>query len=369
MSRKGENIYKRKDGRWEGRYIKSHINGKAKYGYVYAKKYSDVKLKLNLAIAENKSHIKRPNNDLLFKDVCQNWLCVAKVNCKINTYNKYRNICENRLLKTFGNYAISNIDSCFIDSYIYELLTNGKLCGGPLAKKSVQDILLILKEILIFGRDSYGATLSFPLGKLKVSQEKKELRVLNDVEISILYNYLKEDMDLCKLGIMISLFTGLRIGELCALTWGDIFLEDRLLRVNKTAQRVQQLDSTSERTKLIIATPKSNASNRLIPIPIELIKYIEQFTSNESHFILSNSSKCVEPRLMQYRFNKIAKCCNIKNVSFHTLRHTFATRCIQKGFDPKTLSEILGHANVSITLNRYVHSSIEFKRELMDTII
>ena len=196
---------------------------------------------------------------------------------------------------------------------------------------------------------------------------KPDVAVLSKNEQMKLIQYLARVPSLTSLAILLSLCTGLRIGELCALQWKDIDLEKRILTVNKTIQRVQVNESTA-RTKLVITSPKSASSIREIPIPECLIEQLKQFEDNADSYILSGTLKPVEPRTLQYRFAKILDNANLPSVHFHSLRHAFATNCVAAGFDVKTLSEILGHSSVELTLNRYVHSSMDRKKSFMDKL-
>ena len=178
---------------------------------------------------------------------------------------------------------------------------------------------------------------------------------------------LTEELNLPGLGIYLCLFTGIRVGELCALTWDDISLENNMIHIHRTMQRIQTPDS-ERKTAILIAKPKSQCSIRDIPIAGALREKLVQQAVKEGYVLTGNKTNYIEPRTMQNRFKAIVERCGIQDVHFHTLRHTFATRCIEVGFDVKSLSEILGHANVSITLNRYVHPSMELKQKNMDKL-
>ena len=180
----------------------------------------------------------------------------------------------------------------------------------------------------------------------------------------MLNNYLTSNPNASNVGILLSATTGIRIGELCALKWGSIDLEKRTLTIKNTVQRIKSIDGSTA-TKLIITLPKSNSSVRKIPLPDFIIPILRNLKGNNDYYILSGTRAIIEPRTMQYRFKHILSDLNLPNVSFHSLRHGFATTCIALGFDVKTLSEILGHSSVEITLNRYVHSSMERKAEFM----
>lgn len=195
-----------------------------------------------------------------------------------------------------------------------------------------------------------------------------QIRVLNKNEEKALLCVLCRDTDIFKFGVLISLLTGLRIGELCALKWEDIDIDERIISIKRTMQRVQ-VEGKETKTEIIITTPKTNASIRQIPIPRILNDYIQTFKSENNQFVLTNlKGNYIEPRVMQYRFEKYIKSAGISKANFHALRHTFATRCIEAGVDVKVLSEILGHSSVNITLDRYVHNSIDYKKENIDRL-
>ncbi|MFR0985310.1 MAG: site-specific integrase [Frisingicoccus sp.] len=184
-----------------------------------------------------------------------------------------------------------------------------------------------------------------------------------------LCQYLYSDLNACNIGILISLFTGLRVGEICALRWEDISISEQTIHICRTMQRIQDKSGKNGRTKIVVTTPKSPCSIRTIPIPEELMQILISFqTSRTGYFLTGSCQKYMEPRTMQNRFKAALKNCSVSNANYHALRHTFATRCVELGFDVKSLSEILGHANVNITMNRYVHPSMELKKANMQRL-
>ena len=202
-----------------------------------------------------------------------------------------------------------------------------------------------------------------------MKEAHKDMRILSIREQRKLSKYLYEDLSLCNLGILICMYTGLRIGEICALKWQDINLYDKYIYVNKTMGRIQVLGDSKTKTKIVVSPPKSISSIRKIPIPNEILNILTTYKNNPEAFLLTASdNKYIEPRNMENHFKAVIKKCGIENVTFHTLRHTFATRCVELGFDIKSLSEILGHASVNITLNRYVHPSMKMKEENMNRL-
>lgn len=361
MSRRGENIYKRKDGRWEGRFFDSYDQfGKAKYRSVYAHSYLEVKEKLGF---HSKQSI-LPNicKSLKLAKYCADWLETVKFKHKESTYGKYRNICQNHIIPDFGGYDASLISGKQVEAFLSVKLDNEKL-----SPKTVNDILCVLKLIFSY-IESQNVKINCNFNNICVRQEQKQMRVLSIEEQKKLTEFLTDDMDLSKLGVYLSLYTGIRIGELCALKWKNIKLKEQILHIEKTMQRIQVYDEDSK-TKIIITKPKSKCSERDIPLPAFLCEFLKKYKCGKECFLLSGSSEnFVEPRSLRYTFKKYMKLCELDNVNFHALRHTFATRCVESGFEIKTLSEVLGHSSVKITLDKYVHSSMELKRENMEKL-
>ena len=181
-----------------------------------------------------------------------------------------------------------------------------------------------------------------------------------------LVKYLLTDIDYTKLGILLCLYTGIRIGELCAMRLDDILINEKTIRVTKAIQRLQTLSNTDTKTRIVVTDPKSLSSQRKIPLPDFLISIIVNLNYRSNAYILTGTNeRYIEPRTLEYRFKAILKKCGLGNYKFHQLRHRFATQCVELGFDIKCLSEILGHSSVNITLNRYVHSTMELKKNNM----
>lgn len=372
MSKKGENIYKRKDGRWEGRYIRLYDeNGKAKYGYVYGKNYSDVKQRLLEKKAYSGSQADMASKcSALYSEVLEAWLQSTRINIKESTYARYSHLIDTHIRSQLGKYQISKISTQLIEGFIENLLSCGRVDNnGGLSAKTVTDILTIVKSTIDYARYN-NLVVSCNLSKLTIKKKDKEMRVLCQSEQDALIRVLIADMDLYKFGVLLSLYTGIRIGELCALQWEDLSITNSTLKVRKTMQRIQETNiGASSKTKIIITEPKSDCSIRDIPLPSFLVEIARQFRDHPKAYILSGErGKYIEPRTMQNRFKTYVKESGISDANFHSLRHTFATRCVEVGFELKSLSEVLGHSNVNITLNRYVHSSFELKYSNMNKL-
>lgn len=371
MPRKGENIYKRKDGRWEGRYIRSYnIDGKTAYGYIYGKTYREVKQKLNISKALPQNTSRNTGKIITYGELLDEWLYSTRLNVKESTYARYLHLIQAHIKPKLGKNLLSQITGKSIEYFVEFQLSNGRLDGkGGLSAKTVSDTLTIIKNTLEYANINNYTTYC-NLKKLTIKKKDKEMRVLTNAEQDVLIKTLFNDMDLCKFGVLLSLYTGIRIGELCALKWEDFNLSDSTLNVRKTMQRIQETNAITEaKTKVIITEPKSEYSARVIPLPSFISDIARELYTSPQAFILTGSeSNFVEPRTMQNRFKKYVEESGIEKANFHSLRHTFATRCVEVGFEIKSLSEILGHSSVNITLNRYVHSSFELKRSNMNKL-
>ena len=354
--KKGTNIYKRKDGRWEARYLKSiSKDGKRIYGSVYGKTFDEAKLKQEKFI-QDFSLITQQNTTVVFtlKDISIEWKDSIKQSVKESTYLKYDTIIRKHILShDISTINMINLTTKEIYDYSEQLRKEG------LSSKTINDILVVLGLILKYTEDIYEITK--PKIKFKKVQ-KKELRVLSSQEQMVLERFLLQETNSYKLGVLIALYTGIRIGELCALQWEDVQF-DRII-INKTVQRLKR----GERTVLCVTTPKTSSSIRDIPIPQFLKKYLELFREKGS-VVKNLRGNSVEPRLMQITFDKYIEECGLEKTNFHALRHTFATRCVESGFDIKSLSDILGHSDVKTTLNRYVHSTMNQKKKNMDLLV
>lgn len=364
LPRRGENIYKRKDDRWEGRYIKERIDSKAAYGYVYGKTYKEVKEKLSKA-KEKGLGKKTESTGLPFSSFAELWLSEKKPIVKHSTFIKYHNLLERYINPLIGSSLVEELGYDEISDFCTSLLQNGGKQKTGLSSKLVSDCLTVVKSIIRYvARKKY--TIDASALEVSVKLKNSTLRVLSIHEQETVINRVRNMQTPINTGIIISLFTGIRIGELCALKWEDVSIENMTITINKTLQRVQTPNGPTK-TAITITKPKSDCSIRQIPIPVVLMDFLTP-PANGSLYVLTNSEKYVEPRTLQNHFKSIISKCQIADANFHALRHTFATRCIEVGFDIKSLSEILGHANINITLDRYVHPSMDLKKKNMDKL-
>ncbi len=371
MSKRGENIYKRKDGRWEGRYIKDRtVGGKAIYGYVYAYSYKETRTKLQDAIRDwhsSEQTCQEETETTDFQSLAEEWFCHMKPLVKESTYRKYSNLWQSYIRPQLGHMQIPDISQSILEEYCTALLTSGGSKGEGLSAKTVSDTMSLIRCVLQFCI-SKKIVVSCDTRMITVKQCTKKMRVLTVKEQQILCNHIYSDLSPQNVGVLFCLFTGIRVGEICALKWEDISFSENTVHIHQTMQRIQ-IDETENKTKIIITTPKSTCSIRTIPLPDELISVLKTVRGSASGYFLTGSDKrWIEPRTMQYHFKSLLKRCKIEDANYHALRHTFATRCVELGFDVKSLSEILGHASVNITMNRYVHPSMNLKRKNMERL-
>lgn len=371
MSKRGENIHKRKDGRWEGRYIKfRRPDGKIHYGSVYGKTYRETKEKLRMTSTTVQYSSKSPKDDMYYKELLDMWLNNNRVRLKQATLTKYQNIITTHIIPELGDVKLSHLNAANINSFLANKLENGRLDRtGGLAPSYVRSIMLVITASIKFAtNEQLMEPLKSPI--YKPSIEKKEYLILTRDEQKKLEQYIRYEPDNTKLGILLSLYAGLRIGEVCALTWDDIDLKNKIIYVRHTVARIKtEISTETVSTKLIIDAPKTKASMREIPITANLHGILlSQFKVSVSPYVISDTNNFVNPRTFEYRYHRVLKECGVSSVNFHILRHTFASRCVEAGVDVKSLSEILGHGNVSITLNTYVHSSMEQKREQLEKL-
>ena len=366
MPRRGENIYKRKDGRWEARYIYSFKeDGSPRYRSIYAADYLTVKKKQNDA--------KRKMDPRLFQSVRMKknisfygllWLERLKPSSKESTYVRYHYLFSHYISPMIGDRLVYTFSNKDCEVFLNRLLVSWKSDGSGLAPKTVTDIRSVVKLILKTAEKEGELSLCNP-ELCPVKPVRKPLRILSLKEQQALQDYLLGNLTHKNIGTLIALYTGVRLGELCAMQWKDIHFQEQYLDISKTLHRVKDhTDDSEHNTKIIITPPKTESSIRNIPIPDFLFEILQQYVQShkidpEAYILTGKKMSFREPRSIEYYFKKTLKKCQIEPLHFHCLRHTFATRCVELGFDMKTLSEILGHSNINTTLNRYVHPSMD----------
>lgn len=365
MSRRGNNIYKRADGRYEGRYVIGRtLNGKTKFGYIYGYQYQSVYNRLLIKKAEKISTREEVRKDpVLFSIWFSNWLnCEIRPQVKASTFQIYENICKKHLFVYMKNICIADITHDVVDDMISNLTNRG------LAVNTIKGICRLFSTGMRVAYEE-GYTARNPCKRIKIKKKNIEQRVLTRDEQQRLAK--KAQMS-GNTETIVALYTGMRLGEICALKWEDVDLDKQTITIKRTVQRIRsQVDSSHKKTVLNVDTPKSEQSKRIIPVPLFLLDIMKKTSENihTNEFIFGKGSNPADPRTVQRKTQKLLEETGIKNAHFHTLRHSFATRLIELGADIKTVSALLGHSSAMLTLDIYSHCLMEHKRDAITKLI
>lgn len=299
-------------------------------------------------------------NKKQLSEVINLWKADKKQYVKKSSFSAYTLLIENHVLPSFGNNH--NIEEQEVQAFVFQKLNTG------LSHKTVKDILIVIKMILKFGaKNKWLSYVPFDI-QFPTEREKHIVQVLTKSDQKKIMNYIQEHFTFRNLGVYICLSAGIRIGEVCALTWEDIDTDRGVISINRTIQRIYTIEEGNRRTELILDTPKTKNSIREIPISKDLLRILKPFKKivNPSFFVLTNDAKPTEPRTYRSYYKNLMKELNMPELKFHGLRHSFATRCIESNCDYKTVSVLLGHSNISTTLNLYVHPNMEQKKKAIE---
>lgn len=305
---------------------------------------------------------------MLYKEWLNDWLeNYVSPSAKPRTYARYSDVVQKRLIPKFGDTEIAELTPYAMQKYITELTQRGNVMTGKgLSTNSVNSIIAVIQGSLRIAY-SLGLIETYTMDKIKRPKgQEKAVSCFSKQEQKIIEQAVLRDKRDKMFGIIVCLYTGLRIGELLALEWTDIDFAKAELTVNKTC--FEGKNKNGEYCRFVNA-PKTNTSRRIVPIPKQLLPNLREMKKkSESQYVISNKGKYIHIRSYQRSFELLLKNNNLTRRGFHALRHTFATRALECGMDVKTLSEILGHKNPTITLNRYAHSMMEHKKEMMDRV-
>lgn len=282
----------------------------------------------------------------------------------------YSYLIEKHLIHDLGDYRLSELDSDMLNSYLKEKLSDGRLDNaGGLSPTTVSELRTILNSAMKYAKCNHYCINNVD-NLMRISCHQPEICIFTQDEMNTMVQYLIQNPTPYNSGVLLALVSGIRIGELCALTWDDLDLDEGVLRITKSLGRLPNpnADADGHKTHLVIAAPKTRNSIRSIPLPAEIADLLRKQQQSSDYFLLTGRKKCMEPSCCSKRFRSLLKKLGIPARNFHTLRHTFATACIRDGADPKTLSMILGHASVNITMLMYVHPSLEDKRRVMEQV-
>jgi integrase len=263
-------------------------------------------------------------------------------------------------LPVFGNKH--HLEETEVQSFVFQKLDQG------LSQKTVKDILIVLKMILKFGAkhkwiEHTGFDIQYP-----TEREKYNTEVLSRANQKKIMQYIQEHFTFRNLGVYACLCSGMRIGEICALTWEDMDTDTGIIHIRRTIQRIYTIEEGFRKTEIILDTPKTKNSIREIPMNKDLLRMLKPIKKivNPSFYVLTNDAKPTEPRTYRTYYKNLMKELGMPELKFHGLRHSFATRCIESKCDYKTVSVLLGHSNISTTLNLYVHPNMEQKKKAIE---
>lgn len=361
--RKGENIYLRKDGRWEGRYPKGRkLNGRIKYGYVYGKSYTEVKQTLYpLRIRYQSLQQIQGVSAGTFGEWASDWLNEVREEVKPSTISSYyykltkyvfpliKDVPLNELNLETGKTLLSNLQKYLARSTVLVIFRIVNKCLNQ-AKKS--------------GKLHVNPFLELKLPKIK----RKKVRALTLSEQKKVMEIAAKEKNGHGIPALLALYSGMRIGEIAALKWTDIDFETNLISVQHTYQRISTIQSV-KKTQLILADSKTEASVRVIPISKTLRKLLLRHRKvSKGIFVFSTNGQPCEPRLLTYHFHRIRLKAGLIRIHFHQLRHTFATRCLEAKKDISSVSALLGHASTQMTLDTYVDAMLEQRYQVIEEL-
>ncbi|MBO0439878.1 tyrosine-type recombinase/integrase [Candidatus Enterococcus ikei] len=363
MARKGENIYKRKDGRWEGRYVKGRKTNKGiHYGYVYGQTYKEVKEKLTIKKATMLSVQEKSEQ---FYGTLNNWLdywleTVISTKVKPGTFDSYKSKIDCHIRPTIGDKGLNELTTKHLTDFI-------EITKKKISTNSLHSVFRVLKtslkyaEKLHFIRSSVYENVELP--KIR----KPKITNISQFEHKLLIKEAKKSAD--GLAALISLETGMRIGEIAGLKWEDIDFDNKVLSVKRTLQRVKTYSESGYKTQVIEEKPKSETSERIIPLSSDLLEQlVKKKNISRSTYVVSKNQGFTEPRTIRYQFKRLLRTFKLVDCSFHALRHSFATRCLEKGINIAVISSLLGHASTKMTLDIYTNSNLTEERIAVEAV-
>ena len=367
MAKHGENIHKRKDGRWEGRYIKARTDGrKVVWGYIYGATYAEVRQRLIQKKAEC-GFYQLSGNEMTFEELAGQWLASASLRLKESTLVHYHYTLQRYLFPVFGGWQVKNFSERLLEQGMLQVIAPADHRHRPLGASSARECLTMLRRICKYAAHLHLMRTVEVFVKLP-QMESCQTKPFSAQEQAALREFVLAAPTPRKVGLLLQMQLGLRIGEVCGLQWGDFDLKANVLTVRRTVSRIYCGIGC---TKIVVQTPKTKSSGREIPIPYDLAALLRKLrgsASPDTWFLSGSTERPVEPRCYRKSIRGYLRRAGVRRVHPHALRHTFATTCLQSGCDIKTLSEILGHADANVTLKRYVHSDMKRKKSEMQRV-
>lgn len=349
--------------------LKEFINGNAK---IDIKNIDKILNTLNIKL--DNSNCKKIETALMvreeekkdkFKFYAVYWLKKKEFEVKKSTYCNYSNLLKNQIIPIIGDIKFYELNGDILQFFIYRVQSEHNL-----SEKTTKDCLGIVKQIIIDGQEE-GIIPRFAFSKRKLKYKKQELignvkKVYTEEEYRKIIQEILKNINNKKLGILLGLYTGMRIGELCALQFKDIDFKNKVINVTKTLQRTYDPTKDINPSEIQITSTKTTSSTRTIPITEEIVKILEKMNTGNENYVLTGKKKYTEPRTFRRSYQTFMKSIDIEPLKFHSLRHTFASMNIENGADIKTISEILGHSDIDTTLKVYTHTSEKAKKKAIE---
>lgn len=363
MARRGENIYKRKDGRWEGRYVQGRkADGKVRYGYVYAYSYKEIKQKLmERKLLLKTSDPRQTDFEGTVSIWIDYWLDTISGTVKISTYSSYKNKLERYVKPYIGQVPLKQLSSEQINQMI-------RSQSEYLAASSVRTVYQIIKNCL--GEAEKRRLMdSYIFENIQLPRvTKQRIRTLSLKERQLIIKLAEKDP--YGFPIILSLETGMRIGEIAGLKWQDIDFVSKTLTVSRTLQRLQTFSEEGKKTTVLEGSPKTQMSRRELPLSTKMIHCLANLQQKStSEYVVNIQGKPMEPRTITNHFKRIVAGTALTSVSFHSLRHSFATRCLECGISVAAISSLLGHTSVKLTLDIYTNATLSEERRAVEILV
>lgn len=304
-------------------------------------------------------------NQKIFKNYAGYWLERKKYEIRESTFANYTNLFINNIIPCLGDIPCDQFNNKLIQMFAYWCKDKGGKEGKGLSEHYIKDSLLLVKAVIRDGQDE-GVFPDFAFKQIKIPktlQIETQKQVYTEKEYKKIIDYILKNISSKSVGILLGIYTGMRIGEICALQWKDINFEEQIINVNKTVQRIYNPLDELEPSKIIITPGKTKNSIRQIPITNDIVQILKNIKSEDGFYVLSNSKRPIEPRTYRKFYNKFMKQTGVEPIKFHALRHTFASINIENGTDVKTISDILGHSDIATTLKTYTHTSQKAKEK------
>ena len=304
----------------------------------------------------------------VFSEIVFQWLYSKNGQMSYSTFVKYEQLIKTHIKPYFDQVAHTELSQKTLESFYDSLCRRSSHL--KMSNSNMRIIIMIVNHALEYAYDHHIIKEHLKI-KPCLQKSKPIVRVFSLEDQKKLEQYIYRKISSYSLAILMALYSGIRIGELCVLQWKDVDFQNHSVKITKTVQRLKSRSDSSAKTQLFFSVPKSGCSCRMIPLPEFVTEYMKEFydsCKNEEYFVIGQKSVPCEPRALQYAYQRILKRCGIPYLNFHCLRHTFATRCVTIGCDVKTLSEILGHSDIKITMDYYFHSSFEYKKQQMNKL-